>query len=832
MIAFACSHCQQPLRVKEDLAGKNVKCPRCGRVTPVPAAVALSGTQAEAPPVLPPAPPAAAEPSTVGTRTDGSLPGPGPGGELTACLSPPQGAGEIGRLGGYRVLKVLGHGGMGVVYKAEDPGLQRSVALKAMLPGLGASDNARKRFLREARAAAAVKHDHIVSIYQVGEDRGVPFLAMEFLEGEPLDERLKRAGRLPLAEVLRIGREIAEGLEAAHERGLVHRDVKPANVWLEGKRGRVKILDFGLARAATEEAQLTQSGAIVGTPAYMAPEQARGEKVDQRCDLFSLGCVLYRLCAGEPPFKGKDTISTLMAVATEHPRPPREASGDVPQALSALVMRLLAKKPEDRLDSARAVAEALEAITPDVARTAKREPAKTQRLPAPRTALPSAPAHRRRAPLVIAVVVLLAGLGVGGYFLAKVVLRGAAPEGTSVVQGPDSGKDPGQRPSAQEVSDFLTPDLAGWEGLREYWTYKNGVLTGSAPQGLKFNTFLCSKKTYRDFELAFQVRLKGPKANSGVQIRSEIFDRQRFAVRGPQVDLGEGFWGGLYGEAAQGTMQAADQDQVRKVLREDDFNDLFVRCVGKHVVIKLNGLTTVDRDFPDLPAEGILAWQLHAGGFLEATFCNIHFTDLSAAPVAADGFRSLFNGQDLTGWVGKNGLPARWRVQDGYMEIVPGTGDIMTRDSFGPDFQLQAEFWLPLMANRRGQARANSGIYLQGRHEIQILDSFGNPDTPARGCGALYGLIAPLPGALKPPEQWQTYDITFHAPRIDTRGQIIARGKLTIVHNGVKVIDNGEFEAATGGALDNRVGTPGPIILQEHGAPVRFRNLRLKELKP
>src|SRR5262249_27717391 len=155
------------------------------------------------------------------------------------------------------------------------------------------------RFLREARAVAALKHHHIVTIYQVGEDRGVPFLAMEFLEGEPLDARLQRETRLAVPEVLRIGREIAEGLAAAHERGLIHRGIKPANVWLEGEKGVAKLLDFGLARSAGDGTQLTTAGAIVGTPAYMAPEQATGGGVDARCDLFSLGCVLYRLCTGE-----------------------------------------------------------------------------------------------------------------------------------------------------------------------------------------------------------------------------------------------------------------------------------------------------------------------------------------------------------------------------------------------------------------------------------------------------------------------------------------------------------------------------------------------------
>ncbi len=166
---------------------------------------------------------------------------------------------------------------MGAVFQAEDPSLQRLVALKVMLPAFAATRSARERFLREARAAAALKHDHIVTIHQVGEDRGVPYLAMELLEGDSLESRLQREGRPSVLEAVRIGREIAEALSAAHQRGVVHRNVKPANVWVEAGSRRVKLLDFGLARS-NREAHLTQSGAILGTPGYMAPEQAAGKK--------------------------------------------------------------------------------------------------------------------------------------------------------------------------------------------------------------------------------------------------------------------------------------------------------------------------------------------------------------------------------------------------------------------------------------------------------------------------------------------------------------------------------------------------------------------------
>src|SRR5262249_6859878 len=206
---------------------------------------------------------------------------------------------------------------------------------------LAATAQARQRFLREARAAAAVEHEHVVVIYQVGEDRGIPFLAMQLLQGESLADRLQREPPLPLPEALRIGREIAVGLAAAHDKGLIHRDVKPGNVWLESPGGRVKLLDFGLARAVADDTGVSQAGTVVGTPAYMAPEQGRGEPVDARCDLFSLGCVLYQMCTGQPPFRGNNTVALLLAVARDQPSPPCQLNPDLPLPLSDLVMQLL-----------------------------------------------------------------------------------------------------------------------------------------------------------------------------------------------------------------------------------------------------------------------------------------------------------------------------------------------------------------------------------------------------------------------------------------------------------------------------------------------------------
>jgi formylglycine-generating enzyme required for sulfatase activity/serine/threonine protein kinase len=286
-------------------------------------------------------------------------------------LAPPQSPDEIGRLGPYRILQVLGQGGMGMVFKAEDPRLDRLCALKTMLPEIARKPEMKERFLREAKAAAKIEHDNIIPIFQVDEAGGVPYIAMPFLKGASLEDYLKqkekgRAGAaLTVPQIIKIGREIARGLAAAHERGMIHRDIKPANVWLDGSaNGRVKILDFGLARLSqgTGEQNLTQSGAIMGTPSYMAPEQAQAQKLDGRADLFSLGVILYRMCTGELPFKGNDPISTLMSLAMHNPPPPSQLNPAVPFALSDLVMRLLAKDATERTASADALLKELQDV--------------------------------------------------------------------------------------------------------------------------------------------------------------------------------------------------------------------------------------------------------------------------------------------------------------------------------------------------------------------------------------------------------------------------------------------------------------------------------------
>jgi len=274
-------------------------------------------------------------------------------------LEPSSKPGSLGRLGHHEVLEVLGRGGFGIVVRAFDETLHRMVAIKVLAPQLASTSPARKRFLREARASARVRHGNVVQIYAV-EERPLPYLVMEYIPGQTLQQRLEQTGPLEVPDVLRIGGQIGRGLAAAHEQGLIHRDIKPGNILLEsGIEQNVKITDFGLARAA-DDASLSQSGVIAGTPLYMAPEQAKGEPPDPRADLFSLGSVLYTMASGRPPFRAATPLAVLKRVAEDTPRPIRQIIPEVPQWLCDLIAKLHVKDPAHRFQSAAEVAALLE----------------------------------------------------------------------------------------------------------------------------------------------------------------------------------------------------------------------------------------------------------------------------------------------------------------------------------------------------------------------------------------------------------------------------------------------------------------------------------------
>ncbi len=274
-------------------------------------------------------------------------------------LRPAERPGLLGLLGAYEVQEVIGQGGMGIVLKAYEPALQRLVAIKVLAPALAGSATARRRFTREAQAAAAVCHENIVPVYGVHEIDGLPYLVMQYIAGESLQDRLDRLGPLETTELIRIGYQTAGGLAAAHAQGLIHRDIKPANLLLENGMARVKITDFGLARMV-DDVQLTQSGMIAGTPEYMAPEQARGEPLDHRIDLFSFGSVLYAMSTGLPPFRGTSAVALLRKVSDHEPAPLRSLNPEVPAWLAELIDRLMVKDRDQRLQSAAEVADLLQ----------------------------------------------------------------------------------------------------------------------------------------------------------------------------------------------------------------------------------------------------------------------------------------------------------------------------------------------------------------------------------------------------------------------------------------------------------------------------------------
>ncbi|WP_145440854.1 serine/threonine-protein kinase [Gimesia chilikensis] len=349
-------------------------------------------------------------------------------------LTPSDDPNLLGTLGDYQVQEVIGQGGMGIVFRALDPKLNRIVAIKVMSPLLAVNPNARKRFLREAQAAAAVSHPHIVTIHAVDEAT-LPYLVMEYVVGQSLQEKLDKVGSLKVTEILRIGNQIAEGLAAAHKQGLIHRDIKPANILLENGVERVKITDFGLARAV-DDVTITRTGEVSGTPQYMSPEQASGDRVDQRSDLFSLGAVMYAMCTGRSPFRASNLAAVVRRVCDDTPRPIQEVNEEIPEWLIEIIDCLLEKQPEHRIQTAAEIAELLgthlarlqhpgytpEARPPRATRPAPRQKIEVPQAPQPvETVADLEPELRHKTPGNLVGGMLLA-VGVG-IFLAFSLMR-------------------------------------------------------------------------------------------------------------------------------------------------------------------------------------------------------------------------------------------------------------------------------------------------------------------------------------------------------------------------------------------------------------------------
>ncbi len=261
--------------------------------------------------------------------------------------------------GRYELGRSLGNGGMGEVFVATDRTLRRRVALKQLSPALTDDEDARERFFREARVLAKINDPHVVGIFDTGEDGGQPFLVMELIQGTTVQHELDHDGKLPAGRARAIGAGTAAGLAAAHAKGVVHRDVKPSNIFLTSD-DQPKVGDFGIARIERGDKTLTLAGAAFGSPAYIAPEQAMGQRVDARADLYALGCVLYHMLAGRPPFEGEDPLALTYQHVHAEPAPLDTLDAGVSPELSSLVGRLLQKDPADRPASADEVRRALE----------------------------------------------------------------------------------------------------------------------------------------------------------------------------------------------------------------------------------------------------------------------------------------------------------------------------------------------------------------------------------------------------------------------------------------------------------------------------------------
>jgi serine/threonine protein kinase len=368
------------------------------------------------------------------------------------------------KLGKYEIRALIGRGGMGEVYRGYDPFLDRHVAIKVLAPHLAGEPRSVERFLREARAAARLRHPNIVTIYDVGQAGGWYYFVMEYLEGQPLTELIQQRGRLSPDDVLAILQPLSDALEHAHERGLIHRDIKPANIVISPE-GQVTLTDFGIAQAA-QESRLTLSGSIVGTPEYMSPEQAKGLEVDTTTDQYSLAVVAYEMLTGKAPFRADSTMALLYKITQEPPPPIREARPEMPMSVEWVLKKGLAKNPGDRYPTITAfvgtlgraleevpAAEPIQAVSP--------QPAPQVRIPTPVPAPPrSSSPTRRRVPTwawVLGIVAVLA-LAAGGLVFANVIgTSGSEPPSESVAVAAAASPTPTAQPS-------LTPgggDVAG-----------------------------------------------------------------------------------------------------------------------------------------------------------------------------------------------------------------------------------------------------------------------------------------------------------------------------------------------------------------------------------
>ncbi|HEV3436144.1 MAG TPA: protein kinase [Gemmata sp.] len=545
------------------------------------------------------------------TRThDGSSTSASDAVEIRAFLKPSTRPDSLGRLAHYEILQIIGQGGFGTVMKAFDERLHRIVAIKVMAPQLATSGAARARFLREARAAAVVMNENVVGIHAVSsDDEPIPYLVMEFVPGQTLQDKLDKVGPLSATEVLRIGLQIARGLSAAHVQGLIHRDIKPANILLENGVERVKITDFGLARAA-DDASISHSGVVAGTPMYMAPEQAQGEQIDHRADLFSLGSVLYAMCTGHPPFRASTTMAVLKRVVEETPRPIREINSGIPPWLVEVVTKLHAKEPRERFFSAKEVADLLAnyltelqlhgtVVVPASNRPASDRSSKDKLL---QSCSSGCVIILTALCLIIAVIYLSTEKHPFGLFkpIGRVELECKGPGYYVRILNISTKKSVESKISGEPATFELPPDwytVTVWKGA----------------------------------EVVYEETFHLPN-NELKKIIVPLLGDVRFEVLDPEISI-------------------VVDDEILMTKRERDVNVFFKQHlpVGNHQWKAIKNSKVVASD----------EFQLHS----DEAFSK----RIDSKTLASHSWLKLFNGKDLTGWMVSSYLPNNWRVVDGVL---------------------------------------------------------------------------------------------------------------------------------------------------------------------